>query len=198
MQYETTPGVWILVAHEQPTDGCVSYTIPAASAGNYNFRGQYNGNAGGCGQNVCNVGYNDFTYTVNVIECGCEYDGNTFTGTADAGSCDATRGATYTLCSEDGLGYFKIQGGLTNFTGADAVVTVTGGTSVTMSQHTPGGSSNRIITVEGGLNECSCVSIYVTWNSSNTGGIITGQWSAKDHVDLIPGTNYTAGLPCVQ
>ena len=41
-------------------------------------------------------------------------------------SCGAAREAVYTFKSDTDLPYFKIQGGLTNFTGANAVVTVTG------------------------------------------------------------------------
>jgi hypothetical protein len=53
---------------------------------------------------------------------GCE---TSFTGEAIA--CGNQREAVYTLTSKDAVSNFKIQGGLTNFTGADAVVTVTGG-----------------------------------------------------------------------
>ena len=100
--------------------------------------------------------------------------------TAEAISCGQSREALYTFKSDTDLSYFKIQGGLTNFTGADAVVTVTGGNGVTKTQRTPGGSSNRVITVEGGITKCSEVTIRVTWNSTNTGGIITGDWSVKN------------------
>lgn len=95
-------------------------------------------------------------------------------------SCGSTRTATYTLKSDKDLSYFKMQGGLTNFTGANAHVTVTGGNNTTTTQWTPGGSSNRIIKIEGGISKCSEVTITITWNSTNTGGIITGNWSVKD------------------
>ena len=116
-----------------------------------------------------------------------------FTGKAI--SCGADREAVYTFKSDTDLSYFKIQGGLTNFTGADAVVTVTGGNGVTKSQRTPGGSSNRVITVEGGISKCSEVTITITWNSTNTGGIITGDWSVKNTtgVEIAPSV---AGLTC--
>lgn len=100
--------------------------------------------------------------------------------TAEALSCDQTREAVYTFKSDTDISYFKIQGGLTNFTGADAIVTVTGGNGITKTQSTPGGSSNRIIKVEGGISECTEVTIRITWNSSNGGGVVTGSWSIKD------------------
>jgi hypothetical protein len=115
-----------------------------------------------------------------------------FTGTAI--SCGSSREAVYEFTSEDGEDYFKIQGGLTNFTGSDAVVTVTGGTT-TVTQSTPGGSSNRIIKVEGSSAACEKITIRITWNSTNTGGIITGDWSVKDEnsIAIAPGV---AGLTC--
>ncbi|MFV8269575.1 hypothetical protein ACNQGP_06495 [Flavobacterium sp. GT2N3] len=99
--------------------------------------------------------------------------------TAEAISCGQSREVLYTFISDTDLSYFKIQGGLTNFTGADAVVTVTGGTNIKTTQSTPGGSSNRIIKVEGGISKCSEIKIRVAWNSTNTGGTITGSWSVS-------------------
>jgi hypothetical protein len=192
MQYEVTPGVWVVVAQEQPTDGCVSYTIPAAAAGAYNFKGHYVGNAGGCNQNVCDVGFNDFTYTVNVVACGCPYEGNSFTGTSTTTCGSNVHSATYTLCSEDGIASFHMQGGLTNFTGADATVAWVGGSGVVVSQHTPGNSSNRIVEVDGSLAECSCITVTMSWNSTNTNGEVTGQWSASSAA----GTLIAAPLVC--
>ncbi|HLF52664.1 hypothetical protein [Flavobacterium sp.] len=109
-------------------------------------------------------------------------------------SCDETREAVYTFTSEEDLGYIKIQGGLTNFTGQDAIITVLGG-NLTASQSTPGGSSNRIIKVEGSATACEPVTIHVTWNSSNSGGIITGNWSVKNSNgdEVAPSV---AGLEC--
>lgn len=100
-----------------------------------------------------------------------------FTGEAIA--CGNQREAVYTFTAEEAQSYIKIQGGLTNFTGADAEVTVTGGTTTT-SQWTPGGSSNRVIKVEGSVGACETISIRIRWNSTNSGGIITGSWSVKD------------------
>ena len=120
---------------------------------------------------------------------GCE---TSFTGEAIA--CGNQREAVYTFTSTDAVSYFKIQGGLTNFTGADAIVTVTGG-STTDSQWTVGGSSNRVIKVEGSIGECETITIHITWNSTNSGGVITGSWSVKDGngVELAPAV---AGLTC--
>lgn len=110
-------------------------------------------------------------------------------------SCGTTRTATYTLKSDKDLSYFKIQGGLTNFTGTDAIVTFTGGNNITTKQSTPGGSTNRIIKIEGGISKCSEVTITVIWNSSNGGEIITGSWSVKDAngTDIAP---EVSGLEC--
>lgn len=101
---------------------------------------------------------------------------NAFTGKAI--SCDTEREAEYTFTSKEDVSDLKIQGGLTNFTGSDAVVTVTGG-NLTVSQKTPGGSLNRVITVEGSVSACETVTIHITWNSTNPGGEITGSWSAS-------------------
>ncbi|MFV5696562.1 hypothetical protein ACM55G_14120 [Flavobacterium sp. LB3P122] len=116
-----------------------------------------------------------------------------FTGKAI--SCGQSREALYKFKSVSDLSYFKIQGGLTNFTGTNAVVTVIGGTNTTTTQSTPSGSSNRIIKVEGAIFKCSEITIRVTWNSTNTGSIITGSWSISTNnpsVALAP----IAGLTC--
>ena len=118
---------------------------------------------------------------------------NSFTGEAIA--CGTQREAVYTFTSKDAQSYIKIQGGLTNFTGADAEVIVTGGTGMTTSQWTPGGSTNRIIKVEGSVAACETITIRIRWNSTNSGGIITGSWSVKDGngADIAPPV---AGLTC--
>ena len=119
---------------------------------------------------------------------GCE---TSFTGEAKA--CGNAREAVYTFTSKDALSNFKIQGGLTNFTGADAVVTVTGGSGITQSQWTVGGSSNRVIKVEGDIDACETITIHITWNSTNSGGIITGSWSVSAGGEVAPAV---AGLTC--
>ncbi len=115
---------------------------------------------------------------------------NKFTGKAM--SCGTSREAEYTFTSKDAISNLIIQGGLTNFTGEDAEVTVTGGT-FNKSQKTPGGSSNRVITVEGSIAACETIKINVKWISGNKGGLITGDWTAI-------GTGITvdqiAGLTC--
>ncbi|GIZ10083.1 hypothetical protein [Flavobacterium sp. UMI-01] len=106
-------------------------------------------------------------------EATCE---NAFTGTAV--SCGTSREANYTFTSKEDLTNLKIQGGLTNFTGSDAVVTITGGNLIA-SQKTPGGSSNRVITIEGSVAACETITVNIKWNSFNSGGLITGDWSAS-------------------
>ena len=66
---------------------------------------------------------------------------------------------------------------------------------MTQSQWTPGGSTNRVIKVEGNVGECETITIRITWNSTNSGGIITGSWSVKDSngVEVAPAV---AGLTC--
>lgn len=118
----------------------------------------------------------NFEINYNLIgQClsSCE---TTFTGKAIA--CGSAREAEYTFTSKEDVSNLKIQGGLTNFTGTNAVVTITGG-NLTQSQKTPGGSSNRVITIEGSVKACEKITINIKWNSTNSGGIITGQWSAS-------------------
>ncbi|WP_339921463.1 hypothetical protein [uncultured Flavobacterium sp.] len=110
---------------------------------------------------------------VGMCASGCE---TVFSGKAI--SCTSSREAEYTFTSKEAISNLKIQGGLTNFTGANATVTVTGGTLIA-SQSTPGGSSNRIIKVEGSVAACEKITINVKWNSSNSGAVITGAWSAS-------------------
>jgi len=119
----------------------------------------------------------------------------TFEGHAE--SCGTEREAIYTLTAEGDMSYIKMQGGLTNFTGGNAVIDfLEGGENLTYSQPTtPGGSSNRIIKIEGSMSACERVRIRIRWNSTNTGGVITGSWSVKDAngVDIAPSV---AGLIC--
>src|SRR6185503_9760169 len=95
--------------------------------------------------------------------CAAEDDGCLTSFTGEAISCGNQREAVYTFTSKDALTSFKIQGGLTNFTGADAEVTVTGGSNITKSQWTPGGSSNRIVKVEGNIGACETITIRIRW-----------------------------------
>lgn len=113
----------------------------------------------------------------------------------EAISCDNQREAVYTFISKDDQSSIKIQGGLTNFTGENAEVTVTGGTGMTTSQWTPGGSSNRVIKVEGSVTACEILTIRIKWNAINPGGVTTGSWSVKDAngVEIAPAVE---GLTC--
>ena len=114
--------------------------------------------------------------------------------TGEAKDCGNQREAVYTFTSEESLTGFKIQGGLTNFTGDDAVVTVTHGSNITQWQGTQGGSSNRLIKVEGDIAACETIKICIKWNSTNSGGVITGSWSVKANgTDVAPAV---AGLTC--
>lgn len=128
-------------------------------------------------------------YGICVVDKGCE---TSFTGEAIA--CGNQREAVYTFISKDALSYIKMQGGLTNFTGEDAEVIISGG-NLTSSQWTPGGSSNRVIKIEGSVDACETITIRIRWNSTNSGGIITGSWSVKDAngVDIAPAVD---GLTC--
>lgn len=190
-----SPGsaTWVQVATGTPVNGELCYTFTPTVAGSYNFRGRWNATGGpSCSSTGANIGFAAGTATfplvVNAVCCETAFTG-------EAISCDATREAEFRFSSDVAISYFKMQGGLTNFTGADAVVTVTGGNDITVAQWSPGGSSNRVIRVEGGIDECDEVVVHITWNSTNSGGIITGQWSVKDAdgADIAPPV---AGLTC--
>ena len=173
-----------------------SWTGTLNEAGTYVYRTKHNdvdGNCDGLGgnNNTGNCSFHGNQFYCFVIEA-IEACVTSFTGNAI--SCGNQREAVYTFSSKDGISYVKIQGGLTNFTGADAVVNVVGG-NMTVSQSTPGGSSNRVIKIEGSVAACETVTITITWNSTNSGGIITGSWSAKDinGVEVAPSID---GLEC--
>ncbi|HLF46366.1 MAG TPA: hypothetical protein VI548_08070 [Chitinophagaceae bacterium] len=192
----TTGLLWEELITFQCYTNDADWTGSLSEAGTYVYRTKHNGSGGNCdglggGDNTSECSFNGNQFYCFVIEAveGCE---TSFTG--QAVSCGTSREANYTFISEDALSYIKIQGGLTNFTGADAVVTVTGG-NLTVTQVTPGGSSNRRITIEGSVDACETITINIKWNSSNTGGTITGDWSVKDINGnaLAPGI---AGLTC--
>jgi hypothetical protein len=103
--------------------------------------------------------------------------------TGEAISCDSTREVVFTYVFDEDLNHIKIQGGLTNGTMEDAVVTVVGA-DLDVTQRTPGHSSNRIITLEGSVEACTEVTITITWNSTNQGSTITGEWSATGGFEL--------------
>lgn len=186
------------VAHHAtgtPTNGVFTFTYTPTEVGEYRFRGKYTRQVLG-GGSFCGVSITGFEEDLPLIaeEC-CTIEGNEFTGAAV--SCGTSREANFVFGSEEGVGYFKIQGGLTNFTGDNATVYINGvevdfntisddewatGTvgGYTVGQRTPGNSSNRNIRVVGGLGECEVVVVRIVWDSSNTGGTITGEWSVKD------------------
>ena len=167
-----------------------------AEPGNYIFQTKHNAADGNCdrkgGQDKtgeCSFNGNQFyCFVIEAVDA-CE---TSFTGEAIA--CGNEREAVYTFTSKDALSDFKIQGGLTNFTDEDAIVTVTGGSNIYKDQWTTGGSSNRVIKVEGDIAACETITIRITWNSTNSGGVITGSWSVKANgVDVAPPV---AGLSC--
>lgn len=191
------------VAHHAtgtPTNGVFTFTYTPTEVGEYRFRGKYTRQVLG-GGSFCGVSITGFEEDLPLVaeEC-CTIEGNEFTG--EAVSCGTSREANFVFGSEEGVGYFKIKGGLTNFTGADAVVTLYDAdenvltTGFTVSQETPGRSSNRVITVEGtSLGECGSIRVNITWGSSNSGGVITGSWSVKD-ADGIEYAPEVPGLSC--
>lgn len=188
-----TDTTWVpVLQNEEPVNGEVSYTFTPDPAGTYLFRAHWvrAGSPMSCPDSPPQLPWEEANPLV-VEDCtACD---TLFTG--EAISCDSTREAIYTFVFPDSIGYVKIQGGLTNFTGEDAVVTVAGGADVAITQSTPGNSSNRIITVEFSADACEEVTIQITWNSTNSDGVITGEWSAvdEDGVELAP---EVPGLAC--
>ena len=172
-----------------------SWTGSLTEPGIYVYRTRHNavdGNCDGLGgsdqSGNCSFNGNEFfCFAIEAIGCTTSFTGEAIT-------CGAQRQAVYTFISANDENYIKIQGGLTNFTGADAVITISGG-NLTSSQSTPGGSSNRVIKIEGSVDSCEEIVITISWNSTNSGGIITGDWSVKDEngVDIAPSL---AGLFC--
>ena len=160
-------------------DGCTTHSLSFANPTGWEcgdpvtFSFYLNGLGGGSNNTLqtCVI-----TYNLKDV-CGCPYVENTFTGTSTTTCGSNIHSATYSLCSQNGIASFHIQGGLTNFTGANATVAFVEGTG-TVSQHTPGNSSNRIVEVDGSVGVCACVTFNVTWNSTNTNGEVTGGWSA--------------------
>lgn len=173
--------------------GTYSYPLPNGwqACDRINFALQVAGN--GPSANFA-VDYN----LIGICDEGCETE---FTG--QAVSCDDTREAVYTFTADADQDYIKIQGGLTNFTGADAVITfldeegnvIDDLDNLTVSQWTPGESSNRVIKVDGSVSACETITIRIEWNSDNGGNVITGDWSVKDEngVELAPSVE---GLFC--
>lgn len=103
--------------------------------------------------------------------------------TGEAISCDSSREVVFTFIPDHDLSHLKIQGGLTNGTLDDAEVTVVGA-DLDVTQRRPGNSSNRIITIQGSAEACVPITITITWMSSNTGSVITGDWSATGGLEV--------------
>jgi hypothetical protein len=103
--------------------------------------------------------------------------------TGEVVTCDSTREVVFTYTPDQDYNHIKIQGGLTNGTLEDAVVTVEGA-DLDVTQKTPGNSSNRVITVAGSVEACVPVTVTITWTSSNEGDVITGDWLATGADDL--------------
>ena len=203
--------VWESVVNFQCASDDASWSGSFDQPGTYIFRTKHNQAANSCGAG--NVNCSTFTgaqtccFVIEAVEA-CE---TAFTGEAIA--CGTTdREAVFTFKSKDAHDYIKIQGGLTNFTGANATVYINGtvvdfnttsadgwvqGTAngYTVGQRTPGGSLNRNIRVEGGSTGCDEIVIRIVWDSSNAGGVITGTWSVKDGngVDI---ASAVEGLTC--
>jgi len=187
---------WEVIVNFQCYTSEADWTGSLNAVGTYVFRTKHNGSDGNCdglgggnSSGECSFSGNEFyCFVIEAIdECETMFSG-------EALYCGNQREAVYTFKSENALDYIKIQGGLTNFTGDDAVITITGG-NLTASQSTPGGSSNRVIKIEGSVETCEEVTISITWNSTNSGGVITGDWSVKDAngVEVAPSV---AGLTC--
>jgi hypothetical protein len=158
--YNTDIEDWVMVENNNQNPPYTAY-VTAPNVGTFQYRAK-----------IWNSGFTSFT--VQAIEC-CvtKLEGKAI-------KCDnGDREAEYKFTYQGNINYVKIQGGLTNWTGDDAVVTVTPSTGYTVNQWTPGGSSNRVISVEGPAS-CTPLVINVKWNSTNSGGEITGQWTVKD------------------
>jgi len=102
---------------------------------------------------------------------------SSFTG--EVITCDSTtREVKYTFVSSEDLNHLKIKGGLTNGVQGDPVVTVTGA-DLDVEIKIPGHSTNRLITLTGDAVACDTITITIMWTSTNTGQVITGDWSAS-------------------
>lgn len=182
---------WVQVAMGTPIGGILEYSFTPADEGYYLFRGKWNATGQGCSSTGTNISFAQSLtlFPLSVVSDCCELG---FEGVAV--SCDDTREVIYTFTADEDMSFIKIQGGLTNFTGGDAVVEVSGG-NLTIDQWTPGGSSNRIIRLQGSVTACETVTIRILWNFSNSGNVITGSWSVKDSegLELAPVIN---GLTC--
>ena len=117
-------------------------------------------------------------YRYQICEEACELDfyGAGYEGQFVVEEVSYNRKAVYTFIPEE-AGAYKIQGGLTNFTGADALVLTEEG--LVVDQWTPGQSSNRIICITGQMEACEAVEITLYWYSTNQDTEITGDWTVE-------------------
>jgi len=165
----------------QPDSGIATILFVPEEPGEYHVRAKYTrtGKPSSCPYE--SSGWIEAAELLIVAGDTSEMEGDTsdceasFTGVAV--SCDSTREVVFTYVSDADYNHIKIQGGLTNGTIEDAVVTIVGA-DLDVTQRTPGHSSNRIITLEGSVEACVEVTITIMWNSINQGSTITGEWSA--------------------
>jgi len=160
VQAELAPGVWTQIFQ-------VSSSVVATNNFSYVFT------APGTVNIRYKVGGGGYTTSTPVVveNCGCETTLRAVTSCDEAGN----RTATFTLTVAEAAS-FKLQGGLTNFTAELYTVVASTGT---VSTKIPGNSSNRVITVGGEVEACETVTVTVSWNSTNGGDSITGDWSVE-------------------
>lgn len=165
IQKEIAPGVWENIGSTSGTNTLpLVVTIADVAAGTYYFRYK--------------VGSGGFSAPVEIVIescCTTALSGVTECGEFVVNDVTYNRKAVYTFSTEDGGG-FKIQGGLTNFTGDTYLVMTSVGT---FDSWIPGNSSNRIVKAEGSLSGCGEVVVTVYWNSTNEDVDITGAWSVE-------------------
>lgn len=119
---------------------------------------------------------------IGICDSGCK---STFSGKSI--SCGTQMEAIYTLTVAETQDYIKIQGGLNNFIGEEAIVKINGA-NLTVSQGTPKGSKQRIIKLEGAVATCDEITIHVMWKASSTEGAITSPWTIVNEsgTELVP------------
>jgi hypothetical protein len=192
---ETPDLKWEVVVNAQCYTSDLSWSGSLAEAGTYIYRTKHNASDGNCDglgagntKGDCSFSGNQvYNFTIEGVNP-CETE---FTG--EVVSCSSTRQVVYHFTSGNDEN-ITIQGPLTNFTGADANVTVTGA-SLSVSQSPGAGSTSRNIKLEGAVTACQEVTITVSWYTSNTATMVTGDWSVKNAagIELAPAV---ASLEC--
>lgn len=171
----------------QPESGIATYLFLPQEPGEYRVRAKYTRTGKPSSCDYQSSGWIEAADLLIVEGDTSQMGGDTtsceasFTG--EAISCDSTREVVYTYVSDVDLNHIKIQGGLTNGTLEDPVVTVAGA-DLDVTLKTPGNSSNRVITLEGSVLACDTVTITITWLSGNQGDVITGEWSATGGFEI--------------